>query len=133
MQKKIKKGSSSSVRPTCAFIARHFYLSKIIELVVLFLSGELRYYRGLHKVKVVTQSEGHWTIEALEDFDDYVDDLKTTVKTGEQRIVPPSLVFKQKTLPPMVKEHAYELEMEKKLKRMVAKEEQVESKKTQTR
>ncbi len=72
---------------------------------------------------------GYWTVEALEDFEDYVDDKRTFVKMGEQRIVPPSLVFKEKTLPPMVKEHAYELEMEKKLKRMVAKEEQAESKK----
>jgi hypothetical protein len=93
------------------------------------LSGEIRYYRGLHKVKVVTQSEGYWTVEALEDFEDYVDNRKTAVKLGEQRIVPPNLVFKEKTLPPMIKEHAYELEMEKKLKRIVAQKEQTESKK----
>jgi len=80
-------------------------------------------------VKVVTQSEGYWTVEALEDFEDYIDNQKTAVKMGEQRIVPPNLVFKQKTLPPMVKEHAYELGMEKKLKRIVAQEEQAESKK----
>jgi hypothetical protein len=87
------------------------------------LSGEIRYYRGLNKVKVVTQSEGYWTVEALEDFEDTVDKHKTTVKMGEQRIVPPNLLFKQRTLAPTVKEHEYELEMEKKLKRMVAKEE----------
>ena len=80
-------------------------------------------------MKVVTQSEGYWTVEALEDFEDYIDNQKTAVKMGEQRIVPPNLVFKQKTLPPMVKEHAYELGMEKKLKRIVAQEEQAESKK----
>ena len=95
----------------------------------LFLSGEIRYYRGLHKVRVVTQSEGYWTVEALEDFEDTVDNQKTAVKTGEQRIVPPNLVFKQRTLPPTVKEHAYELEMEKKLKRMVAKEDKKQTKK----
>jgi hypothetical protein len=94
----------------------------------LFLSEEIRYYRGLFKVRVVTQSEGYWTVEALEDFEDHMDGERVKVKTGEQRIVPPSLVYKQKTLPPMVKEHAYELQMEKKLKQLVAKEEQKKSK-----
>ena len=89
----------------------------------LFLSGEIRYYRGLHKVRVVAQSEGYWIVEALEDFEDCVDDQKTTVKTGEQRILPPSLVFKERTLPPPIKEHTYELQMEKKLKRLVSEEE----------
>lgn len=77
---------------------------------------------------MVTQSEGYWTVEALEDFEDCVDDRKAKVKTGEQRIVPPNLVFKEKTLPPMVKEHAYELQMEKKLKRMVAEEDKKKAK-----
>ena len=90
------------------------------------MSGEIRYYRGLHKVKVVAQSEGHWVVEALEDFDDSVDSQKTIVKTGEQRIVPPNLVFKERTLPPPIKEHTYELQMEKKLKRLVAEEEKKE-------
>jgi hypothetical protein len=93
------------------------------------LSGEIRYYRGLHKVKVVTQSEGHWIVEALEDFEDYVDEKRTNIKAGEQRIVPPSMVYKEKTLPPTVKENAYELEMEKKLKRIVEKEETEQPKK----
>jgi hypothetical protein len=93
------------------------------------LSGEIRYYRGLHKVRVVTQSEGYWTVEALEDFEDVVDKEKTIVKTGEQRIVTPNLVFKQKSLPPMVKEHAYELQMEKKVKQLIAKEEKEQAKK----
>jgi hypothetical protein len=87
------------------------------------LSGEIRYYRGLHKVKVVSQSEGYRTVEALEDFDDCLEKEKIRVKVGEQRIVPLNLVFKEKTLPPMVREHEYELKMEKKLKSMVAKEE----------
>ena len=117
-----KQGISAVV-----FGARHFYSSlRIVSVGELFLSGEIRYYRGLHKVKVVTQSEGHWTVEALEDFEDSVDSQKTLVKTGEQRIVPPNLIFKEKTLPPMVKEHAYELRMEKKLKRLVAEEEKKE-------
>jgi hypothetical protein len=93
------------------------------------LTQEIRYYRGLHKVRVVNQSVGYWTIEALEDFEDCVDEQKTLVKSGEQRIVPPSLLFKEKALPPMVKEHAYELEMEKKLKRIVAEEEKKHLKK----
>ncbi len=93
------------------------------------MSGEIRYYRGLHRVRVVTQSEGYWTVEALEDFEDVVDGEKTKVIAGEQRIVPPNLVFREKTLPPMVKEHAYELNMEKKLKRMVAEEEKQPKKK----
>jgi len=91
--------------------------------------SEVRYYKGIHKVKVVTESVGYWTVEALEDFDDVVDDEKVYVKAGERRIVPSDSVHKQKTLPPMVKEHAYELEMEKKLKRMVAEEEKTENKK----
>ena len=80
-------------------------------------------------MRVVTQSEGYWTIEALEDFEDIVDREKTVVKAGEQRIVTPNLVFKQKSLPPMVKEHAYELQMEKKVKQLVAKEEKDQAKK----
>jgi len=87
------------------------------------LSGEIRYYRGLHKVRVVTESAGYWIVEALEEFEDVADGEKIMVKVGEQRIVPPSLVHKRKSLPPMVKEHEYELRMEKKLKRMVAEEE----------
>jgi hypothetical protein len=93
------------------------------------LSGEIRYYRGLHKVRVVTQSEGYWTVEALEDFEDVVDKEKTVVKAGEQRIVTPNLVFKQKILSPMVKEHAYELRMEQKAKQLVAKEEKEQAQK----
>jgi Leu/Phe-tRNA-protein transferase len=92
------------------------------------LSGEIRYYKGLHKVKVVTESQGYWTVEALEEFEECVDGCMVKVKVGEQRIVPPNLVHKQKNLPPMVKEHAYELQMEKKLKQMVAKEEKKEDK-----
>jgi hypothetical protein len=79
-------------------------------------------------VQVVTQSEGYWTVVSLEDFEDVVDKKKTFVKMGEQRIVTPNLLFKQKSLPPMVKEHAYELQMEKKLKQLVAKEEHAQAK-----
>jgi hypothetical protein len=92
------------------------------------LSGEIRYYRGLHKVKVLTKSEGYWIVEALEDFVDCVDGCQIKVKLGEQRIVQPNLVHKGKILPPMVKEHTYELQMEKKLKQIVEKQEEKQAK-----
>jgi hypothetical protein len=82
--------------------------------------SEVYYYKGLNKVKVVTKSEGYWIVEALEDFEDCSDGESVSVKKGERRIVPPDTLFKQKRMLPMVKEHEYELNMEKKLKRMVA-------------
>ena len=91
--------------------------------------SEVWYYKGVHKVKVVTESEGYWIVEALEEFDDDVDGEKVTVKVGEQRIVPSDKVHKRKYLPPPVKEHAYELKMEKKLKRLIADEEKKQSEK----
>jgi mannose-6-phosphate isomerase-like protein (cupin superfamily) len=87
------------------------------------MSEEFRYYKGKHKVKVVTESAGYWIVEALEEFDDVVDGEKVTVKAGERRIVPSNTLHKQKSVPPPIKEHAYELKMEKKLKRLVAEEE----------
>jgi hypothetical protein len=50
------------------------------------------------------------------------------VKVGEQRIVAPNLLFKKKGLPPPLKEHTYELKMEKKLKHLIEEEEQKENK-----
>ena len=91
--------------------------------------SEIRYYKGKYKVKVVTESVGYLTVEALEDFDDIVDGEKVTVKVGERRIVPVNTVHKEKALPPMVKEHAYELKMEKKLKQIVAESEKTQGKK----
>lgn len=85
--------------------------------------SEVWYYKGLYKVRVVTESEGYWIIESLEDFEDIVDGEKIKVKSCEQRIVPFNVVFKRKLLAPPVKEHAYELKMEKKLKQLVAEEE----------
>jgi hypothetical protein len=85
--------------------------------------GEVWYYKGVHKVKVLTESEGYWIVEALEEFEDDVGGDKVTVKVGEQRIVPSELVYKRKFLASPVKEHDYELKMEKKLKRLVADEE----------
>jgi pyruvate-formate lyase-activating enzyme len=89
---------------------------------------KIQYYRGKHKVKVVTESVGFLTVEALEDFEDVVDGAKVKVKKGETRIVPTVEVCRQKGLAPMVKEHAYELHMEKKLKRMVDEEEKKKGK-----
>ena len=55
----------------------------------------------------------------MEDFEDCVDGKQVKVKTGEERIVPLNSIFKEKTLPPMVKEHTYELQMEQKVKKMI--------------
>ena len=81
------------------------------------------YYRGKHKVKVVTKSEGYWIIEALEDFCDAVNGKEVSVKVGETRIVPAEIVYKNKRLPPPVKEHEYELKMEKELEKLIAEKE----------
>jgi mannose-6-phosphate isomerase-like protein (cupin superfamily) len=87
------------------------------------VSGEIGYYKGKYKVKVVTQSAGYWIVESLEEFADEIDGEKVAVKVGERRIVPPNTVHKHKRVPPPIREHAYELTMEKKLKRLVAEEE----------
>lgn len=83
------------------------------------MTDDIRFYKGKHKVKVMTQSKGSWIVEALEPFEDIVNGEKARVKIGERRIVAPSLLFRKKGLPPPVKEHAYELKMEKKLKRLI--------------
>ena len=85
--------------------------------------SEFSYYKGLYKVKVLTKSEGYWIVEALENFEDCSEGKGITVKKGEQRIVEPTSLFEQKTLLPMVKEHEYEPNTEKKLKRMIAEDE----------
>jgi hypothetical protein len=77
------------------------------------------YYKGLYKVKVVTESEGYWIVEAQEDFKDCIEGESVTVKAGERRIVQPNDLVKKDTLLPMVPEHAYELQLEKKVKRLV--------------
>jgi hypothetical protein len=82
--------------------------------------SEIRYYKGKHKVKVLTKSRGNWIMEALEGFEDYVYGEKVRVKAGAQRIVAPNLLFKKKALSPPPREHVYELKMEKRLKRFVA-------------
>ena len=81
--------------------------------------SEFYYYKGLYKVKVVTQSDGYWIVETLEDFEDNVDGEKVTVKAGERRIMPPNELNKKKTLSPAIPEHVYERQLEKKVKKMV--------------
>ncbi len=92
------------------------------------MSEEIRYYKGKFKVKVLTKTRENWVVEALESFDDKVYGKQVKVKTGERRIVFPNLLFKRKSLPPPVKEHTYELKMEKKLKRLIAEQEKKQGK-----
>ena len=91
------------------------------------MSTDVRFYKGRHKVKVLSESRGNWTVEALENFEDFVNGEKVKVKIGERRIVAPNLLFEREGLPPPVKEHVYELKMEKKLKKIVEKEEEDEA------
>ena len=95
--------------------------------------SEIRYYKGVHRVRVVTKSEGYWIVEASEDFEDQVDEERVLVKSGERRIVPTRMLFKRKTLPPMIREHTYELQMERKLMRFIAKEENKITKRNKTK
>jgi hypothetical protein len=81
--------------------------------------NDFYYYKGLHKVKVITESEGYWIVEALEDFEDYLDEKKVIVKAGEQRIVQPSELHRKKLLSPPVPEHVYERKLEKKVKQII--------------
>ena len=87
------------------------------------MGTEIRFYKGKHKVKVLSESRGNWIVEALETFEDSVNGEQVEVKIGERRIVAPNLLFEREGLPPSVKEHVYELKMEKKLKKIVEKEE----------
>ncbi len=87
------------------------------------MDGEIRYYKGKHKVRIMSESRGNWIVEALEGFDDMVNGEKVEVKKGERRIVAPNLLLEREALPPPVKEHVYELNMEKKVKRFVQEEE----------
>jgi hypothetical protein len=90
------------------------------------------YYKGLYKVKALTQSEGYWIVEALEDFDDSIDGERVTVKVGERRIVELSDLHKEKALMPLsIPEHEYELGLEKKVKKMVEDYEKNKPKSTQ--
>jgi hypothetical protein len=88
--------------------------------------GKAVFYKGINKVKVVTESEGYWMIEALENFVDYDDGERVTINLGERRLVPPDMLSNEMCLPPPIQEHAYELRMERKVQRMVAEEESKE-------
>jgi hypothetical protein len=77
------------------------------------------FYKGLYKVKLLTESEGYWIVQAMENFDDYLNGERVKVKAGEERIVQPSELHKKKVLGPPVPEHVYERRLEKKVKRMV--------------
>jgi hypothetical protein len=81
--------------------------------------SQTHYYKGLYKVKIVTESEGYVTVEALENFEDTDDGEKVNVKAGETRIVQPSDLSKKKTLPPPIPEHLYERQLEQQVKRLV--------------
>jgi len=87
------------------------------------LEEDIRFYKGKHRVKVVTRSRGNWIVEALEPFEDIVNGEKVKVETKERRIVAPNLLLRKGSLPPPFKEHAYELKMEKKLKQLVKEKE----------
>ena len=106
----------------CGF-ASVLYLLLARSIMGLPMIDEVRYYKGKHKVKVVTESAGYWIVEALEEFNDSVDGAEVTVKVGERRIVPSSTVYRHESIPLPIREHVYELKMEKKLKRLVAEEE----------
>ncbi len=86
------------------------------------MSSNIRFYKGKHRVKVLTESEGNWIVEALEAFEDDFEGEIVQVKRGERRFVSPNLLFKKEGLPPIVKEHTYELKMERKLRKMVEEE-----------
>jgi hypothetical protein len=86
------------------------------------MTGNIRFYKGKHRVKVLSESRDSWTVEAMESFEDVVNGEKVEVKTGERRIVAPNLLFEREGLSPPVKEHVYELKMEKRLKKIVEKE-----------
>jgi hypothetical protein len=90
------------------------------------VSRDVRFYKGRFKVAVLAESEGNWVVKALEPFEDEVYGEKVKVKAGETRIVAPNLLFKKEGLPPVVKEHTYELKMERKLKKLLAEEEKKE-------
>jgi hypothetical protein len=77
------------------------------------------FYRGLYRVKLLTESEGYWIVEAQEDFEDQQDGKRVQVKAGEQRIVQPNELHRKKVLAPPLPEHSYERGLEKKVKRMV--------------
>jgi hypothetical protein len=75
------------------------------------LSGKIYFYKGIHKVKVVTESEGYWIVEALEDFVDCVDGERVSINVGERRLVPPDILNSEMA---SVKEPVFERREERK-------------------
>ncbi|MDR0471983.1 MAG: hypothetical protein LBH79_09745 [Nitrososphaerota archaeon] len=61
------------------------------------------FYKGRHKVKVLTKSAGYWIVEAQEDFEDQLNGEKVEVRAGEQRIVPLSELYKNSKSPAIPK------------------------------
>lgn len=90
------------------------------------MGEEIRFYKGKFKVRVINESKGFWTVEALEDFEDVVENSEVLVKAGERRIVPSNTVHRNQNIPAPIREHSYELKMEKKVKQMVAGKEKKE-------
>jgi hypothetical protein len=84
--------------------------------------SEIRYFKGKYRVKVLKKNRRNWIVEALEEFQDDVHGERVEVKSGAQHCVVPNLLFKRKGLPPPLKEHVYELKMEKRLKHLIAEE-----------
>ncbi|MGD6935107.1 MAG: hypothetical protein ACQCN5_12965 [Candidatus Bathyarchaeia archaeon] len=83
------------------------------------MSGKIYFYKGASRVKVVTESEGYWLIEALEDFVDYVDGERVSINVGERRLVPPD-ALNSEMVSSKVKTPVFEQQMEKKtIQRMV--------------
>lgn len=94
------------------------------------MSQGICFYKGLHKVRVVTESEGYWIVEAQEDFEDQLNGERVTVKAGERRIVQPSELHRKKVLAAPIPEHVYERHLEKRVKRMVEEHERQQKEST---
>ena len=90
------------------------------------MNDKIGYYKGINKVKIVTESVGYYIIEALEPFEDFIDGKRINVKIGEQRIVDSDTIYSEMTYAPPIQEHAYELKMEKRLKELMDKKEKKE-------
>jgi hypothetical protein len=91
------------------------------------MSEEVRFYKGKYRVKILSKSQANWLVEALEPFEDEVFGEAARVETHERRFVAPNLLFVKKGLGPPFKEHTYELKMERKLKRLIKREENKKS------
>ena len=70
------------------------------------MNDKIRFYKGLYKVKIVTESVGYYIVEALEPFEDFVDGKRIEVKKGEQRIVDYNTVYSEMTYASPIQEHS---------------------------